>query len=249
MPDVSWIEKFRTRPLKWPALLGVGLVVWVAGALYCSGYERLASGIDNWPGSLIWSAVAVLPWLALFEWTKSAAGRRLGLPGIAALFVAVAIVSVVAEVLIDALEVQMSAEVGLLFLRRMPAIGVSLLLILWSRAGRRAQEERATTEDLSALAPSIDWVAAADNYVELHLTGRTIIRRMPRREAERALGRYGFVRIHRRFLVNRARIAGMETSDGRQWVRLVGGGELPVGRAFAANLRLAGKFATSPQTR
>ena len=237
MADRSWIEHLRTRPLKARALLAVTLIVWIVGALYCSGYERLASGIDNWPDSLLWSAVAVLPWLALFEWTKGEAGRRQSLARVAALFGVVAVASVAAEIAINLLQGSRSSGIALLFMRRVPAIGVSLLLVLWSRAGQRAEDERAAAEDLSALAPSIDWVAAADNYVELHVSGRTVIRRMTMREAERALARHGFVRIHRRFLVNRARIASIGADDRPQSVRLSGGGELPVGRAFAPNLR------------
>jgi hypothetical protein len=237
MTDGSWIEKFRTRPLKGHALLAIGMMVWLAGALYCSGYEGLASGINNWPGSLIWSAVAVLPWLALFEWGKTESGRRLSLPWLIALFITVAIASVAAEVAVNLLQGKTPTTIPLLLLRRLPAIGVSLLLVLWSRAGQRAEEERVAAADLSALAPSIDWVAAADNYVELHISGRTIIRRMTMREAEHALARHGFVRIHRRFLVNRSRIADIAAGERRQSVRLAGGGELPIGRAFAPNLR------------
>lgn len=233
----NWIEQFRTRPLSGGALLPMILVVWVAGALYCSGYEKLARGINNWPGSLLWSAVAVLPWLALFEWTKTRVGRRLSLTRIAALFVAAAVASVAAEIAINLIQGKTPSAIALLLLRRTPAVGVSLLLVLWSRVGQRAEEARIAAEDLSALAPSIDWVAAADNYVELHASGRTMIRRMTMREAERALASHGFIRIHRRFLVNRARIAGIAGGDRQQSVRLSGGGELPVGRAFAPNLR------------
>ena len=231
------IEQFRTRPLTGRALLPVALIVWVLGALYCSGYERLASDIDNWPGSLIWSGVAVLPWLALFEWSKTEAGQRLGPARMACLFTAVAVASIAAELAVNLLQGDTSSALALLVLRRVPAIGVTLLLVMWSRAGRRAEQARIEAEDLPSLAPSVDWVAAADNYVELHVGGRAIIRRMTMREAERALAPHGFIRIHRRFLVNGARIASIGGGDRHQSVRLAGGGELPVGRAFAPNLR------------
>jgi len=234
----SWIERFRTRPLTGRALLAVGSIMWVAGALYCSGYETLTSGIDNWPASLVWSAVAVLPWLALFEWTKTKGGQRFGPIRFAVLFVAVAIASVAAEAAINLLQGKTPSPIALLLLRRVPAIGASLLLILWSRAGQPAEDERAGAEKLCALAPSIDWVAAADNYVELHIAGRTVMRRMTLRDAEQALAGRGFVRIHRRYLVNRHRIAAI--SGGTDLlVRLEGGIELPVGRAFANNLAQA----------
>lgn len=238
MARLSWLEHARTKPLGGRPLLGVAAAVWIGGALYCSGYESLASGIDNWPGSLVWSAVAVLPWLALFEWTKSETGQRLSIGRIAALFAAVAVASVAAEVAVNLLEGSMPSPIALLVLRRLPAIGISLLLILWSRAGSRAENEGLAADDLSVLAPSIDWVAAADNYVELHVGGRVNMRRMTMREAERSLADRGFARIHRRYLVNRERIRSVHL-NGRRIVILDCGRELPVGRAYESNLSAA----------
>ena len=183
------------------------IAVWVVGALYCSGYEALRSGLDNWPGSLWWSAVAVLPWLALFEWSKSDFGRQATLRPLwlALALVATAIASLVLEAGVDRLLGNHMAALGLSVLRRLPAAGIGLVLILWSRAGLAA-EEAETDEHLVAIAGSIDWIGAADNYVELHVAGRTLMRRMTMRQAERILAPHGFIRIHRRFLVNLARI-------------------------------------------
>ena len=58
------------EPLRGRALVATGLIVWLAGAAYCHGYERLLSGPHEWGGSLSWSAIAVLPWFGLFEWSK-----------------------------------------------------------------------------------------------------------------------------------------------------------------------------------
>ena len=63
----------------------------------------------------------------------------------------------------------------------------ALVLILWARAGARRSSPQPADDSLAALAGSIDWVAAADNYVELHIGGRVTMRRMTMREAERAL--------------------------------------------------------------
>jgi DNA-binding LytR/AlgR family response regulator len=52
--------------------------------------------------------------------------------------------------------------------------------------------------------------------------------------ADGVLRRHGFVRIHRRYLINRDRIAQV----GDKFVRLQSGQELPIGSAFANNLHL-----------
>jgi hypothetical protein len=226
------LEQVRTRPSSPVAVTMTGFIVWIAGALYCSGYERLLSGIDNWPGSLVWSAIAVLPWLAFFEWSKSRAGRKLaaGAVPLGVMLLGVAAGSLILGQIIHA----DSAALPLAALRRLPPIGACLLLVLWSRAG--SERPRPVVEAgaaLPSLASAIDWIEAADNYIELHIAGRVQLRRMTMARADRVLRRHGFVRIHRRYLVNRRRIATI----GDKFVRLEGGHELPVGTAFANNLR------------
>jgi hypothetical protein len=235
------LEQSRTMPLRGGRLIGVTVAVWVTGAAYCSGYEKLLSGLDNWPGSLLWSAVAVLPWLALFEWSKTELGRSLaGSPlRLMLALVATAALSLTLEAAVDALSGSSMASLALSILRRLPAAGLCIVLVLWSRAGLRTQSAAVEDENLSAIAASIDWVGAADNYVELHIGGRTVTRRMTMREAERALAPHGFVRIHRRFLVNRRRIENLG-SNGEREITLADGGRLPIGRAFAANLNHTG---------
>lgn len=230
----SLLEQFRTAPLRGNPLAGVTLAMWLAGAIYCSGYERLLSGLDNWPDSLLWSAVAVLPWLALFEWSKSEKGRqqveRRG--RLALLLVTTAALSLLLEVLVNRTTGAEQASLALALLRRLPAIAFCLLLILWARAG---MTKALTDKDLPELASSIELVSAADNYIELHIGGRIVMRRMTMREAERALAGRGFVRIHRRYLVKRKRIEAV-VGNGSKKVKLTGGVELPVGSRYAANL-------------
>jgi two-component system LytT family response regulator len=108
-----------------------------------------------------------------------------------------------------------------------------VLLIALTRKAVLRQPPDPAMIPLAEIAGAIDWVAAADNYVELHSNGRVQLRRMTMARADGVLRRHGFIRIHRRYLINRERIAAV----GDKYVRLEGGQELPVGTAFAANLR------------
>ncbi|MEO7654752.1 MAG: LytTR family transcriptional regulator DNA-binding domain-containing protein [Sphingomicrobium sp.] len=234
------LDRLRVRPLRGGRLAGVAAAVWLAGALYCSGYELLSSGFDNWPRSLLWAAAAVMPWFVLFEWSKSQSGRRAtrSLLNLALIIVATAAISLAFEYAIDLAIGGHRTPLAMALLRRFPAMGVSLLLILWSRSAAIAAESR-QDESLAAMAKSIGWIAAADNYVELHVGDGMILRRMTLRDAERALTGHGFVQIHRRYLVNRDQIASV-TGNGDPMVRLKDGCKLPVGRAFASNLHRRG---------
>jgi hypothetical protein len=232
----SIASRLRGEPLRGLALAALILLIWVTGALYCSGYEALSTGIDNWPGSLIWSAVAVLPWLALFEWSKSETGRRLTArpADLAAFLAGTAILSLSLEAVAALIEGNSRTPLALALMRRFPAVAMSLVLILWARQAK-PMSAREVDAALSSLAPTIDWVSAADNYVELHIGGRVTMRRMTMAEAEQALASRGFVRIHRRYLVNRQRISAIR-GNGEKIVRLADGAELPVGKKFASNL-------------
>ncbi|HET7708271.1 MAG TPA: LytTR family DNA-binding domain-containing protein [Sphingomicrobium sp.] len=226
------------EPLRGPALVACALAVWLAGAAYCHGYERLLTGADEWGGSLIWSAAAVLPWFALFEWSKmpegaEAARRPLFLLG---LVLGIATFSILLEYLINWSLDAISDGLGLLILRRLPAIGIALLLIALARKAVIRHRASPNDVEIGSLAAAIDYVAAADNYVELHSRGRVTMRRMTLAEAERALNKQGFVRIHRRYLVNASRNAAVR-GNGEQIVKLGDGTELPVGRRFAPNLQ------------
>jgi LytTr DNA-binding domain-containing protein len=228
------------EPLRGPRLLGVGLGVWLAGAAYCHFYQYLMTGMSPgpWSTSLTWSAIAVVPWFALFEWSKQPDGveatRRPAL--LAGLVLGIAALSISVEYLVDFCLGDVTDRFGLLVMRRLPAIGVTILLILVARKAVLRRPPTAAVIDLAALAEAIDWVEAADNYIELHSQGKVTLRRMTMRDAERALRVRGFVRIHRRYLVNQSRIAGVLGTNGDRIVQLVGGTELPVGRAFATNL-------------
>jgi hypothetical protein len=231
------------EPLRGVPLFVCGLLVWLAGASYCHGYEYFLTGYERgpWSGSLTWSAIAVVPWFALFEWSKQPQGadatRRPAM--LVGLVTGIAALSIGMEYLVNYCAGAVSDRFGLLVMRRLPAIGVAMLLIALTRKAVLRRPVNPATVELATIAKAIDWVEAADNYVELHLGDRTVMRRMTMRDAEQALGGRGFVRIHRRFLVNRDRIASIAGTNGDRAVKLTDGTMLPVGRAFAPNLSRA----------
>ncbi|MCL6741825.1 LytTR family transcriptional regulator [Sphingomonas sp. RB56-2] len=228
------------EPLRRGPLLAAGIAVWLLGAAYCHGYQALMTGesVGPWSGSLTWSAVAVVPWFALFEWSKQPHGadtvRRPAL--LAGLVLAIAAASIALEYLVDFCLGDVTDHLGLLMMRRLPAIGVTILLIVLTRKAMLRRPPAAATIGLKGLAPSIDWIEAADNYVEAHVGSRTILFRMTMAGAERDLAGLGFVRIHRRFLINRGRVDRMLGSNGDRRI-LIAGKELPVGSRYAAGLR------------
>ena len=134
-PPRSPIGRLFQEPLQGPALIGCGLIVWLAGAAYCHGYEQLLTGVEEWRGSLIWSAVAVLPWFALFEWSKQPAGgeatRRPAM--LVGLVLGIAALSIILEYAINWCLGDLTDRVGLLVMRRLPAIAATLLLIALAR--------------------------------------------------------------------------------------------------------------------
>ena len=238
----------RPLPAVWLAPLAAGVLT--AGAAYCLGYEGLRGGSADWPGSYVWSACAVLPWLALFEAVKRAEWERdrpLAPWLLALLLVGTGAFSIGLEFLVDAIGGDRSSPVGLLVLRRLPAIAATLMLLLLARRERNLAAGTAAppvladeAEGLRRQAAAVRWIRAADNYLELHLPGQVLMRRLTMREAASILEPLGFVRIHRSYLVNRRHVAGVVRDDGRVAVKTVEGDLLPTGRAFSAGLsRLA----------
>jgi hypothetical protein len=231
------VERALFRPLRGPALAVSTVVVWVAGAAYCHGYQNLLTGLAYWPGSFIWSAIAVLPWFGLFEWSKSSSGGKItaSRTKLAGLLLAMAAASIATEFLVNWVQGDRTSPVALLIMRRLPAIAATLMLIELARKYRTREAAKGDAGDLRDLAGSIEYIAAADNYIELHLPGRVALRRMTLTEAADLLSGHGFLRVHRRFLVSRAYIDRLNR-HGRGAVRLRSGAELPIGRAYSRNI-------------
>jgi two-component system, LytTR family, response regulator len=84
----------------------------------------------------------------------------------------------------------------------------------------------------------IDYFEAQDDYVSLKVGDRTLLKEQTLAELEQLLDPNRFVRIHRRYLLNVARLAKIEQSvtDSRVAI-LQDGTELPISRLGYAKLR------------
>jgi two-component system LytT family response regulator len=83
----------------------------------------------------------------------------------------------------------------------------------------------------------IDWIEAADYYVEVHVGARTYLHRDSLQRLEAMLD-HRFVRIHRSRLVNKDRIRELRRQGRRDLVVVLATGvELPVARSQHASVR------------
>lgn len=83
----------------------------------------------------------------------------------------------------------------------------------------------------------IDWVSSAGNYVELHGSFGSQLARRTMADLEAELTPYGFVRVHRSYLVRRAAIATTETRQSGDFdITLRSGAVISGSRRFRQNL-------------
>ncbi len=84
----------------------------------------------------------------------------------------------------------------------------------------------------------IDFFESQDDYVCVHVAGRTLLKEQALSDLERLLDADRFVRIHRRYLLNITRLARIEHGAGDAWTAvLTDGRELPISRTGYAKLR------------
>lgn len=82
------------------------------------------------------------------------------------------------------------------------------------------------------------WIAAAGNYVELHLAARTVLHRIPISRLEQHLDPRAFVRTHRRFIVPVDQCAALTGPlDGAYALSLRCGAAVPVSEHGLARVR------------
>ncbi|MET0210771.1 MAG: LytTR family DNA-binding domain-containing protein [Burkholderiaceae bacterium] len=98
----------------------------------------------------------------------------------------------------------------------------------------------ATQGDLLVRADEIDWVEAQGNYVALHVGSEVRLLRQTLAETEARLKDHGFIRTHRRALVNKARMQSIMTpprgSEGEPGVRLASGEIAPLSESRRAEV-------------
>lgn len=124
-----------------------------------------------------------------------------------------------------------------------------------AEAVRRVQRRRNTTEPQATAAADetiavelagrtsylkrsdIVVVEATGDYVRLHTLSGSHLVRTPLSALEERWTEAGFLRVHRRYLVNRAKVQALRASAGRIEVELEGGRVVPVSRRHTAAVR------------
>jgi two-component system LytT family response regulator len=87
-------------------------------------------------------------------------------------------------------------------------------------------------------ASEIEWIEAADQYVQIHARGATHLLRESMERVEKMLDPSAFLRVHRSAIVPIARIRSLEVLDGgNAQVLLASGVRLPVSRSRVADVR------------
>lgn len=221
------------RPLPPSFAVLAALAALMAGAAYCMGYSLLSGSSNEWARAIGWSAGAVLPWLIAFELIKRRPNARW--PAIVLSLVVTGAISLGIEAAVDRwIWGTQPAPVALQLLRRLPAIGVVLMLLGFGRSSDAA-ESQADTAPIPAT--GLRLVRAADNYVELHFAGHMEMRRETLARMEKRLSGHGFVRVHRSLLVHPRSVVRIQDGGRTPALVLDDGTCLPTGERYRAALR------------
>jgi two-component system LytT family response regulator len=85
----------------------------------------------------------------------------------------------------------------------------------------------------------VDWIEAADYYVQLHVGGKSYLHRESMQRLEEKLDPDHFLRIHRSAIINRARVKELRHRNGRELVCVLANGvTLKVARSQRAKLKM-----------
>jgi two-component system LytT family response regulator len=84
----------------------------------------------------------------------------------------------------------------------------------------------------------IDYIEAQDDYVSIRAAGRSYLKEQTLGELEEQLSPKGFLRIHRRYILNVSRLAKIELSEKDSRVAILHDKtELPISRSGYMKLR------------
>jgi two-component system LytT family response regulator len=84
----------------------------------------------------------------------------------------------------------------------------------------------------------VDWIEAAENYVELHISHASYLLHLTMNALEKSLDPEIFLRIHRSIIVNLFRIKSLQSSaHGEYVITLRDGARLQSGRTYSSRLR------------
>jgi two-component system, LytTR family, response regulator len=98
---------------------------------------------------------------------------------------------------------------------------------------------RSATKTLFVDVQDVDWMEAAENYVELHVGRTSHLLHVTMNAIEKSLDPQIFLRIHRSVIVNLGRIKSLESSTHGEYVlTLQDGSRLQSGRTYSERLRV-----------
>jgi two-component system, LytTR family, response regulator len=84
----------------------------------------------------------------------------------------------------------------------------------------------------------IDYIESQDDYVSIRVAGRSFLKEQTLEELEEQLAARGFLRIHRRYILNISRLAKIELYEkDRRMAILKDKTELPISRSGYVKLR------------
>lgn len=86
-------------------------------------------------------------------------------------------------------------------------------------------------KEVTIKADLIEWIEADDHYLKIHLADQSLIKRTTLEKMADEL-RPDFVRVHRKYLVNKQEIIGKEKSGRDEYVVMKTGAKVKVGRSY-----------------